>query len=112
MKEQLILLAKEKGFSSDIISDKPWKYSFNEGLRYLFFMTNLQKWLREVHGIHISIWFNILTEKYRPESSNDELDNILSVIIDKIGEFDTYELTLEVGLEKALKLIKDEFNNN
>lgn len=67
-----------------------------------------QKWLREVHNIHISVWFNTLTEKYRPESPNDNLD----FIIGNNGEFKTYEEALEFSLKQALILIKDELNNN
>lgn len=66
MKNELIQLAKEKGFSSNIISEEPWKYSANEELRWLFWMAALQKWLREVHNIDvISIsQSGVITEKY------------------------------------------------
>jgi len=60
-----------------------------------------QRWLREVHHIHIGIWYNTLTSKYRWEKNliggefTDSHDQ----------EFDTYELALSEGLTEALKLL-------
>lgn len=54
----------------------------------------LQKYIREEHKIHIMIWRNDLTEKYRPDCDRNGLD----IIMDGIGEFDTYEDALEQAL--------------
>ena len=55
----------------------------------------LQRWLREKHNIHITIWFNELTEKYRIDIPED---------ISEV-EYKTYEEALEYTLYEALKLI-------
>ena len=68
----------------------------------------LQKWLREVHNIHFEI-----------KPIFDVKDNLkpyhISVIknpsgkdfeYEIVGSLDTYEETLEIGLQEALKLIK------
>jgi hypothetical protein len=119
MEEQLILLAKERGFSSDIISDKPWKYSPNEELSYLFFMVNLQKWLREVHGIEISVraikWENTeLKTGLVLDSYEYEMYPLKKpyYIHHKVPGFKTYELALEEALQESLKLLKNEPTNN
>ena len=75
----------------------------NKQIEYFF----IQKWLREVYGIHISIWFNTLTEKYRPESANGDLDELLDNFVTKNREFKTYEQALEEALQKALIIIKE-----
>ena len=71
----------------------------------------LQRWLREIYGIHICVdidingnwFFNIYNLNSKrcaefPEANKDE--------------FNSYEIALDAGLEIALKLIKDESNNN
>ena len=57
--------------------------------------SELQKWLREKHNIHITIWFNKLTKKCRIAIPED---------ISKV-EYKTYEEALEYALYEALKLI-------
>ncbi len=64
----------------------------------------LQKWLREVHNIHIIVKAKLVDRPqrlYTLEVYNYSID----LDIDDI--FDTYELALEEGLKKALKLIKN-----
>ena len=60
----------------------------------------LQKWLREVHDIHIEIhnlsikwWFNL-----------KEIDSNNSAMFIS-DNYDSYEEALEIGLQEALKLI-------
>lgn len=68
----------------------------------------LQKWLREVHNIHFEIKpiFDV------PDNLKPYHISILKNPSGKgfefkiVGTFDTYEETLEIGLQKALKLIK------
>lgn len=62
----------------------------------------LQKWLREVHNIHIELQFDTISYGYRifdPFKSNDYFTE---------WKYDkwTYELALEAGLKQALLLIK------
>ena len=60
-----------------------------------------QKWLREVHNIHIQIIFLPLNNRYVFEIYKYGEYNIESVL-----EYSTYELALEQGILEALKLIK------
>lgn len=55
----------------------------------------LQKWLREVHNIHITIWYNELTKKYRIDTPEDLNES----------EYESYENALEIVLQEILKLI-------
>jgi len=116
MKEQLISfktakLAKEKGFN-EIVSTA---YGRSQESLYESNCTNrnseniflsaptqslLQKWLREVHNIHIEVhnlgmkwWFNL---------KEIDSDNAALFISDN---YNSYEEALEVGLQEALKLI-------
>lgn len=66
-----------------------------------------QKWLREVHNIHINIkhrphsqkFSYTITSKYETENDGELYCNIYA-------KFDTYEQVLEEALQQALKLIK------
>jgi len=59
----------------------------------------LQKWLREKHGIHITV-------NYMREYQGTKIGEY-HVIITNFNAFEsTYEKALELGLQKALKLIK------
>lgn len=68
-----------------------------------------QKWLREVHNIHIQIerdeddWKYELYNKFK--YGNKHIPN-------GFNNYPTYEEALEEGLKQALILIKDELNNN
>lgn len=123
-------LAKEKGFNEyctigwvtkEIAGkylDYNYKYNFSQDFILLknihfcpaykpYFLNPtqslLQKWLREKYKIHISIWFNKLTKKFRIDSiysENSEYE------LEKEGEYNTYEESLEEGLKSALNLIK------
>ena len=130
MKEQLITLdtaklAKEKGFNGlcydcynlhgmqysngwcEYIDDNEVELPFKSDVLTPTDMlaptqSLLQKWLRDVHGIHIEInspdmpkqlWYGHLRRV-------SKFGNICD-----LGEYDTYEEALEVGLQEALKLI-------
>ena len=129
MKEQLVnfetaKLAKEKGFNhikANCYGDNMC-YQLPEGnlinavkgnvkLGYILAPTQslLQKWLREVHNIHIYV------EPYWKEEDAKNI-NVKpeycawyihgQIDIDEVPEFDkTYEEALEKGLQDALKLI-------
>lgn len=111
-------LAKEKGYN--IISKK--MYSGNTNLEpynklrwdlygdYYYASTQslLQKWLREVHNIHIQIE-NVNVPK--KEKWIYEIMKLPSGVLVLWNEktspiFDTYEQALEEGLQEGLKLIK------
>lgn len=96
MEEQYITfetakLAKEKGCKNSL------------GLTPLAFdctQACLQKWLREVHNIHIQIIFLTLNNRYVFAIYKYGEEDIESVL-----EYETYELALEAALQEALKLI-------
>jgi len=66
----------------------------------------LQKWLREVHNIHINIKHRphsqsfcfTITGKYQDVNDGELVNNIFS-------KYKIYELALEAALQEALKLI-------
>ena len=101
MQEQIVKLAEEKGynkfhpdwFENNKINPDSW-------LLELFL---IQKWLRDMHKLHITIWFNFLTNKYRM----DEIMNLDTGeekhSIEK--EYSTFEETFEMGIFETLKLI-------
>lgn len=140
MKEQLITfdtakLAKEKGFK---LQSNPFGYitkfyNHNTGTLLSYGRTGktdlskayyaptqslLQKWLREIGDIYVSI--NTLTEfrTYSDDPGDDEyipvhkfriiknIDNFKYDVIEWSDSYKTYEDALEKGLQEALKLIK------
>lgn len=118
MNEQLIQfktakLAKEKGWDincsnyyfgkAGILGNLGTKYTGLGTFEYEApTQSLLQRWLREKHDIHIYIWKNTLTHRFR-------LDSIYNCDVQQLTEdteYDTYEQALEVGLQEGLKLIK------
>ena len=118
MKEQLISfetakLAKEKGFTNQVTKYRNvWRNYVDSGGNKLdegFYKVELtteeetptqsllQKWLREVHNIHIQNHF--LNNKYAVKIKYDV--NKSQNVYNK----DTYEEALEKGLQEALSLI-------
>lgn len=64
----------------------------------------LQKWLREVHNIHVtSIIAAYTSKKFRPNVVYFSSD--LGVCDYMMREYDTYEEAMEAGLLEALNLI-------
>ena len=94
MKEELIKLAKEKGFISDIIG-KSVEAEYSTKDFYYLWMCELHKWLREVHNIHIEVKHTLINEY--SSYVNGEVIYI---------HFKSYEQALEEGIKAALKLIK------
>jgi hypothetical protein len=134
MEDQLISfetakLAKEKGFDEiclDIYELKEYipNRQLKKGLKNSELISNisftaptqslLQKWLREVHDIHVQPFYHpntISTREIKPEVEIVRVfakDGISKSILPpnlKGEEFDTYEKALEIGLQAALKLI-------
>lgn len=123
-------LAKEKGFNEEcyhvynifdngnildsaydmtgylLFSEEDLKYANDNGYNCIYAPTQslLQKWLREVHKIHISVEMGLLYS----------VDVVYEVIVKREAnvevefindEYKTYEEALEVGLQEALNLI-------
>ena len=100
MKEELIALAKEKGFKSDFILGINKKD--NESI-YYFWCCELQEWLRDNHGVFIIVntcgsddtcWYEI----YYGHKGE------YSIIQGK--DDNSFNKALEDGLIKALKVVK------
>lgn len=70
----------------------------------------LQKWLREVHGIHINIGSFHCLGKEKPFSLSIDYkeDSIWTYAEFDETDFNTYEEALERGLQEGLELIKIE----
>lgn len=120
MEEQLISfeiakLAKEKGFELDkylsIDDENPKNLNSNYNPRdyqpWYFGLTQslLQKWLREVHNIHInpipySVTFKETVYRCRITYFEDKMEQ------NKYIGLSIYENAFEIGLQEALKLIK------
>lgn len=132
MKEELVSLetarvANEKGFTWECEryfndKDEMWTYvNWGEGLYegscFRPTQSLLQKWLRELHNIDVVIsperfkdGVNYCVQAQKWDlSSNPELNpNFIvkgSYWFNDNGEYPTYELALEKGLQEALKLI-------
>ena len=102
MKTGLIILAKEKGFSSErcLVSSKELFDTMVAKNDYLW-MCLLQKWLRDEHGIYAEAE---LDKRVNPgiywRIKGQEIKSIYS---DR--HYETYEQALEEALTKALELI-------
>ena len=104
MNNELTQLANKKGFFPENLTIG-WKED------YYLWMCSLQKWLREVYNIHVCVdlscitfedgnnkWFyridDVITNDYLEHSEDENL------------QFNKFEEALEIGLLKALQLIK------
>ena len=100
MKEQLIELSKEKGFSYSYVSP-------NFEKAFYLWMCELEKWLRDEHQIYISVMcshIKDLTGETNEYSLCCEWE--ISDRKDMCGVGLSYEETLEEALLESLKLIK------
>lgn len=105
MKQEIIKLAKEKGFESEATRNIDILKSTD--LFYYLYLCEIQKWLRESNKFHITI--DSLC------NSEDNLENFYWMydikdtsifFIEGSGvDFKTYEEALEKGCFEALKLI-------
>ena len=119
MEEQLVSfetakLANEKGFFEWTQHRYNKKGLFNESKSWSISAPTqslLQKWLREVHNLHIEILpffqdslfgYNVCVYKTQRERIEYELNEINNPIH---CDYKTYEEALEEGLQEALKLI-------
>lgn len=93
-KQNLIQLAQEKGFESEIFSPQM------RDLVYYLWMCELQKWLEEKHSIHVYTQHWDCQWKF----SHQHIKMCYNGIT-KEG-FKTPQLALESGLYEALKLIE------
>ena len=120
LKEKLISfetakLAKEKGFHISSRGEGMGKRVFINGelVNTIFSSKDhihaptqslLQKWLREVHNVSIKIDDYYTNSRVRFDYNICELG---SQEDNPVGVFETYEEALEIGLQEALKLIKN-----
>ena len=109
MKEQLIALAKEKGFEARLSSHNHTNLPYNKkifnkeaiNLSYYLWICELQKWLRDVQKIDIIIDVSTFGETYSSFIPNFIRGDWRS------GECNSYEQALEAGLIEGLKLINN-----
>lgn len=97
MKEQLIQLAKDKGFISLVIGKSATAKYSNKPYYYLW-LCELQKWIREKHRRHINI--QCLGSNFFVTLSGSGGHVNLG------NQFRYYEEALEKGLQEHLKKIK------
>lgn len=108
-KQELISLAKEKGFKSVYFvgtnSDNFYENAFrsiSDDLSWLFWLTECQKWLRDIHKINVFV---------RGDNNFENDWWLYWYIIQKpfyhhVGScYEDPDEALQEGIEKALKLI-------
>lgn len=109
MSEELVTLAKDKGFQSGFLCNTAYKYSTKESLRWYFWMCELQKWLLDTHKILVNPFcgWNLSTWGYYIHQLNsDDIYAESSKRIFTPAEFSSYEKSLEHGLIKSFELLK------
>lgn len=114
--EELIKLAKEKGFQTktvttkftvDVILGSRKNVLVNDTCNYLV-LCEIQKWLREVHGLVVEskisktyFWYHwVITYKRK------ETNTVVSVGDPYQKYYEICEQALEIGLLEGLKLIE------
>ena len=105
MKEQLIKLAKEKGFVS-ITGLRNTEIIVRNEMFYCLWMCELQKWLRINHKVHLRIDVSIIDNWYFDLFNLNDKRNCEFPEYYNPDDYKTYELVLEAGLLEALKLIE------
>lgn len=108
MKKRLIKLAKDNKFESTFLCNNPYKYSNKEDLRYLFWLTELQTWLRDVHDVHVQIKLNSWIDRTYIYTihSKDYYVNSDARFFEEDRTIGKYEKVLEAGLSCALNMLK------
>jgi hypothetical protein len=96
----LVKLSKEKGFLS-----RDRLIEVNECYYYLW-LCELQKWLRDVHHVHIGISINQFGYGYMYSVIDVQKSKVLKYLTGGPSNKYTYEGALEAGLIEALTLIK------
>ena len=110
-------LAQEKGFELDkylsINNENPKNLNSNYNPRdyqpWYFDLTQslLQKWLREVHKIHLVVWWRDQEDMFYYEMGSKSVGMIIIQSGDGTKLYKTYEEALECGIYQALKLINN-----
>jgi hypothetical protein len=101
LKEKTATLAKNKGFESLFLFDKPYKYSNKESLRWLFWLTELNQWLMERKlGVTIMPYYNG-ENLFRPYYRNNTNNTVMFPI------YMSYEDGLVTEITKQLNTLPD-----
>ena len=114
MKEQLIALAKEKGFISEFMYPLPYRYSNKEEMRYYLYLCEIQKWLRDTHQLYITMeetsTFALITGIgfYSSVIKVDNVTKELETLKCHMYFCSTYEEAVEEGVIECLKLLNHE----
>lgn len=122
-KEELIIAAEKVAFEPKMVYKYPYRYSNNEDFRYSLWMCELQKWLRDIHGMFIGIECNC-RGKYRDHAYNVDCNSpnypkykgVEDTYDYEFGTseflYNSYEEALENCLLTALRKIYRENNEN
>lgn len=117
MKDELLLLIQEKKltndkkFKSQFLSEKPYKYSNKENLRYLFYLTELNNWLRDNYQIFIEVVYIATIDKFNcyinPNIKNVGIEKgyVYSIPCNKIY-YDNASDALEAGILNVYKKLQ------
>jgi len=102
MNQELISLAKNKPFEFIGYFYKEWVHHSKEPLRWLFWMTELQQWLRDTYGLSVEVHGNSVDELY---AYKIHFIGQVKISTGTSPMYDDYELALEYALISTLKLI-------
>lgn len=106
-KSELIKLATDKKFKSEFLYGFPFEYSTKESLRWLFWLTELDQWLRNKHEIDITIMIRGAGAYETHIHKNRKTPKNFNVILITPNWLeDGYISALEQGIEYSLNLIK------
>ena len=106
MKEQILTLVKHPKFNNNGFKglfEKEWKHNSKEDLRWLFYLTELQQWLRDTKGIEVEI-YSLNSLSYGKMYGC--LINIEGEKTIRLNDRLLYLTMLEEGLCEGLKLVK------
>jgi hypothetical protein len=106
MKEQILTLVKNPKFDNNGFKglfDKEWKHNSKDNLRWLFYLTELQQWLRDIQGIDVEV-YSLNSLSYGKMYGC--LINIEGEKTIRLNDRLSYITILEEGLYEGLKLVK------
>jgi hypothetical protein len=102
MNTHLVNGAKELGFESRMMSEKEWKHSSLESLRWLFWMTELQQWLR--NNYDVKVFANYM--RFGIEACNGYYYSVGTPTHYDSTRYSSYEECLEAGLLFIMNSLK------
>lgn len=112
MKQELLQLAKFKGFESKVIGKSVESvYILNKDLYYYLWMCELQRWLILNHKILVDVTVVDNWDSWDWKITIEDLMSPLAIVNCNLEDYSTQLLALEAGLLNALKLIQNDSKN-